>query len=429
MRFVRLPLLEALVQRRSPEIERRLCRTLLVAVQHLLETTGSLLEALLRLGLRPENVFVLGKAYSSNKNVVDRLRACGLSVDGGTLPAQPGRFDEVFQADVERLWNRALQRLTRSEFIHVAVLDDGGRCISALPTGVHRLASVSGVEQTTGGLVGGGNSHAIRVVEVATSAAKRVLESPMISRAILRRLPPLDSGARFGVIGVGNVGSAIVSHLLDRGSNVFAFDLDSSRSRAFPSVRAVDSLAELLWESEFVLGCSGDDVFATAPKIEWRQGETILASCSSQDREFRSLLTTAVESGYLANWTPVGMAGLRIGAAGVRILRGGFPLNFDGSLESVPSREIQLTRALLLGGMLQAVLCAHGHDLEVPGGRMLDPRFQLWVAREWAASTRNCAADWTLETTPETASEAWIAERSGGTPEDTAALRSALDLD
>jgi hypothetical protein len=104
MAFPTLPVVENLVRTPTPEIRERLSRTTLVAVQHLLESTGSLIDALLRLGLCPKNVFVLGKAYSSNPNVAAELRAKGVSVDPGRMGTTPGEFQEVFRRDVVRLW-------------------------------------------------------------------------------------------------------------------------------------------------------------------------------------------------------------------------------------------------------------------------------------------------------------------------------------
>ena len=38
----------------------------------------------------------------------------------------------------------------------------------------------------------------------------------------------------------------------------------------------------------------------------------------------------------------------------IRLLNGGWPINFDGDVEDMPADEIQLTRALMFAGALQA---------------------------------------------------------------------------
>ena len=428
MSFPQLPLLEAIASRQSTVIQRRLTQTLLVGVQHLLETTGSLMETLLRLGLRSENTLLLGKAYSSNADVVAELRGRGLLVDKGSLPTKPGGFEEVFRRDVDRLWNRALEKLRSGGYTNLVVLDDGGRCLAKVPQEVHQLARVAGVEQTTGGLAWGGDSSELRVVEVATSGAKRVLESPMISRAVLGRLPAVDESIHWGVVGLGNVGGAIASHLLKSGRTVRCFDHDPRIMETYPAAIRADSFTQVIQDSEIVLGCTGDDLFAEGAAVEWRDGETILVSCSSEDREYRSLLTAAAASGLLEEWTPLGPGRVRFADTRLRLLRGGFPLNFDGSRESVPAREIQLTRALLLGGLLQALLCGEGKNSQGESGRMLDPMFQSWTVRAWLQTKPPHLEPLSLDVMRDAGSEDLLEERSGGVREDTEDMRAALKL-
>src|SRR5262249_47209963 len=147
----------------------------------------------------------------------------------GTMPIHPGGFQDVFRGDVMCLWERVQERLKAPGVTDVIVLDDGGRCASLIPRDLLRKVRVSGVEQTTSGLTVNGTRPAFRIVEVATSAAKRILESPMISRAVLRRLPNLEATRHCGVIGVGSVGSAIVSRLLEQEHSVSVFDRDPRR--------------------------------------------------------------------------------------------------------------------------------------------------------------------------------------------------------
>lgn len=52
----------------------------IVAVQHLLDTTRSLFVFLFEQGVRPEDVFLLGKCYSSNRNVFEQFQKDGVFV-------------------------------------------------------------------------------------------------------------------------------------------------------------------------------------------------------------------------------------------------------------------------------------------------------------------------------------------------------------
>lgn len=428
MSFPTLPVIEQLMRTSSPDIEARLSRTTLVAVQHLLESTGSLIDALLRLGLSANNVFVLGKAYSSNPNVAAELRARGVSVDPGCMGTTPGGFQEVFRGDVVRLWERVTERMSANEPGDVIVLDDGGRCTSMIPAEVLARTKVSGVEQTTSGVVSQDSPPSFPIVQVATSAAKRILESPMISRAVLRRLPALEPGSRCGVIGVGSVGSAVVSRLLECRCEVAVFDRDPARLQACSIARIATSLEQLLFDAEFVFGCTGEDVFASALDPRWHPGETTLISCSSEDREFKSLLAGTLSRSAFDSRSSSGDYVFQDGSARVRILHGGFPINFDRTPTSVPSNEIQLTRALLIGGVVQALLIPNRGPAIGSAGRMLDPRLQATIAATWFGVEPQHQTDFSSETLAGMTSEPWIAARSGGVLEDNSDLHATLGL-
>jgi hypothetical protein len=77
--FAPLPLLDRIASQ-VPGPQASLNGVTLVCVQHLLETSGSLIQTLVSLGLNPSNLHVLGKAYSSNSSVEERLRSLGAHV-------------------------------------------------------------------------------------------------------------------------------------------------------------------------------------------------------------------------------------------------------------------------------------------------------------------------------------------------------------
>jgi hypothetical protein len=297
-----------------------------------------------------------------------------------------------------------------------------------IPAEVLANTRVSGVEQTTSGVVSQESPPPFPIVQVATAAAKRILESPMISRAVLRRLPALEPGTRCGVIGVGSVGSAVVSRLLERGCEVTVFDRNPARLQECSIARIATSLEQLVYEAQFVFGCTGEDVFASALDPRWHSGETTLVSCSSEDREFKGLLTGTLSGFAFDSQSSSGDYVFQNGSARVRILRGGFPINFDGSATSVPSNEIQLTRALLLGGVIQALLTTKRGSSLGRAGRMLEPRLQATTAATWFGVEPQHQTDFSSETLTGMASEAWIAARSGGVLEDNSDLNGALGL-
>jgi len=113
----------------------------------------------------------------------------------------------------------------------------------------------------------------------------------------------------------------------------------------------------------------------------------------------------------------------------LRILRGGFPVNFDGSRESVPAADIQMTRGLLLGAILQAVsLIGNGHTQ--PLRTMLLPELQRLVVSEWIqirASRRTSFEPWLLDRFLQD-DLGWIADNSGGVHPETVSERWAAKV-
>jgi hypothetical protein len=125
-----------------------------------------------------------------------------------------------------------------------------------------------------------------------------------------------------------------------------------------------------------VIGCSGRTAFSPED-VEHLSDGAILASASSGAIEFATddLLAFACAP------VPADIHStlhLRLFGRDVVLLNGGFPVDFDGSLSPVPPSLIQLTRALMLGGALQA------HSATRPGIASLDPSFSAWVERRFA---------------------------------------------
>ena len=103
--FDELPLLDWIASQAPRPLE-SLSGIMLVCVQHLLETTGSLIQTLLSLGLDPKNIHILGKSYSSNPGVENRLRALGVNVAETGRQQHWGEYSTQLTEDVARLWTQ-----------------------------------------------------------------------------------------------------------------------------------------------------------------------------------------------------------------------------------------------------------------------------------------------------------------------------------
>ena len=385
--FPRLPLLEAILEKLSPAAKTSLMDVAIVTTQHLLETTGSLFETLLRLGAKPEQFYVEGKLYSTNVDVAEELRSMGLKVQHSAFLKGRGNFAESLNQDLRQVWTTVSDDARRGWFKSVIVLDDGGHCLAAVPPSIWRTLPVAGIEQTTSGLQLQTEPRQFPVIQVASSAAKRHIEPPMISKAVLAklraRIPLTDRSTTCGVIGFGSIGRAITQDLLERGHNVFVFDCNESlRDSIPPGAKWCEGTEKLFHKSEYIFGCTGADVINDPKWISSLRGCKTLISCSSEDKEFLSALKLlngddCVHEGHQLQDVTINLSNCHLA-----ILRGGFPINFDGSSESVPAVDIQFTRALLLAGVLQAALCNNvfrGKKEPI----MLSPVLQQFLIKEW----------------------------------------------
>ncbi len=350
-RFIRLPVLDSILEFVNPKHGRTLDGFVLVAVQHLLETTGSLFEALFSLGLRPSEAFAMGKIYSTCRQVSQDLAATGVRVFRSWNPEGWGYYCARMQADVMAMWDSVLAHVRKNRPRGIIVLDDGGYAVASAP--VDRLGDipVCAVEQTSSGLkkMDSASAPRVRVVQVANSAAKTVIEPALISRAVLKRMRrlPIYSEKVYGVIGMGNIGTALAADLLRRGARTIAYDVDPVNVPKLQGTIPAMNAKHFFRSADIIFGCTGFDVLGNQPWWRSLEGEKIAASCSSHDQEFASVLrlygeTHAVDLPLRDVCVPLSCGGQ------ITVLRGGFPINFDNKRESVPANDIQLTRGLLL---------------------------------------------------------------------------------
>ena len=385
-----------------------------VCVQHLLRSTGSLLETLVRLGANPANIFVLGKLYSSNDQVFRQLRHLGLNVRDSAIPRRWEEFSHRFDSDVQQLWIEVSRHVQRVKPRAIVVVDDGGHCITRIPTKLIRAFQVVGVEQTTSGLRLFRRKPSVPVVSVASAAVKKHVEAPLVAETVIRRLealrPKFVEQSDFGVVGLGNIGRAVAADLIRLGKNVFVFDHDPVAQRATKGTVGCTSLRQLIEYSDVVLGCTGTDLPVRTILRRWCRGEKLLVSCSSENCEFRSL----IRDYYVYNEEAFSVYDadipVKYGSCEVRVLCGGFPINFDHSPQSVPDDDIQVTRALLLGAIIQSLLCHSTAGLYRLDATLQQRITALWFHYcPWRAATYDAALRSHLD------DPAWIESESEGT--------------
>ncbi|MDQ8040059.1 MAG: NAD(P)-dependent oxidoreductase [Rickettsiella sp.] len=383
-----LPLLERIVSQTKTTSNLR--NTAIVYIHHPLQTSVNLIDCMVRLGAQSKNIFILGKKYSECPSVVQQIKKYGVYYQPCSAQAGWGQFAQSFTRDVNWLWKQVNDHLNVSNIEKVLVLDHGGYATSYIPVQILEQCKVIGVEKTTAGLTKFHDQGLppFPVIGVANCAVKKILESPLIAEAIVNKLFPLvpqDRTVTCGIIGYGAIGKALATKLLSMNYKVIVYDHHLFSLTTRQKINATGNLTNLIDSSDYIFGCTGQDIIKSIEPFRTVQKDKTLISCSSEDKEFLPLLKAIQKKNNEMVSDPFAEAKyVTDRGATIRILKGGFPINFDNSGESVPKEDIQLTRALVLISILQAEKFFDNNQfLKKAGIYALDPEMQRFVATAW----------------------------------------------
>ena len=325
-----------------------LSRVKIIGVQHILETTHAMFNSLFSRGLKAENVFLVGKCYSTCEEVYHEMRADGIYVCPSSLKyCSHTDFDSQFEKNVNHFIDDLLDKVPFGDADLLVVLDDGGKCITALETLSNNLSvKVVGIEQTTAGYEHIKNKKlSYPVINVARSPAKLEHESPLIATAAVDRfnqsLSRLEKPPKKClIIGGGAIGKAIYKNIRHK------FDVDIYDANPKHSHIKDQSLISILKNYDCIIGCTGRTSI-TRDMYPYISPKTSLISVSSSDREFdavhlRRQLSKIVNCRQDLNVNDF------------FLVNSGFPVNFDGERENIDPELIQLTIALITAGIVQA---------------------------------------------------------------------------
>jgi len=380
-----------------------------IAVQHLFPTTGELLTSLADNGLDPKGATVNGKNYSTNADVMHRLRADGWNVptlgqtkllytnpDGTTREVSPlgGYLQQMLQEAID-LREKDPAAFAKQKAPQFVILDEGGKLLKALHEHFPELAHLCvAVEQTDRGVqvIEEMKAHGVEllcpVVNVARSEAKKRSEAPMIGESVVHStfnaLKEMNPGIEIrpkeaAVVGYGAVGKATADALRRRGFTVFVYDIDphkmaqAQRDGCTPGPRE-----ETLKHAQLLYSCTGKTTITPAEFDALLPRHAVLVNAASGNHEL-GMDTNDVGGGFLREGQSVDDRGYRRdtwqgldlrlgdlagndemassivrGADGAErlVVRSGYVVNMT---EDIPPEYIQLTRGLLLSACLQAV--------------------------------------------------------------------------
>lgn len=403
--------------------------TVFIGVQHLLFTTGSLFETLIRLGAKPENMYFAGKCYSTSPVVADKLRAMGMHIINGTKPEKWGEYAAAHNNDIKSLWAKCSEYIEKNDDIKkIIVLDDGGEAIEHVPPQLkyNDKYSLIGIEQTRMGIYSLSEKFpSLPVINVAQCCAKQKIESHFIGEIILKKaseitqnLNPYTQRWHIGVIGVGAIGHQIMGKFLDEGFTVFVYDTNKKIIENLPNhprLIKTNNVTLVFLESHYVFGCTGQDTTEDVNLLAMNGHNKTLISCSSGDYEYNHFLTdnaASIHSKVHLEIDPtLDMAVTTKKGTKILVKNGGYPINFNTSGTSVSNEKIALTRGLILSSIYQSAYMLQNKEL--PKKKvMLNPALQKHVVSLFKKTLSNSESKNLPFDAFQNAS--WIAENSAG---------------
>lgn len=348
----KLPLLESL---QNGLQEMSFQNTLLIMCHHVLESNLILIDYLIKTGIEPANVFVIGKSYSTSPKIMKRYKDLGINIHENSLAFDSHvSFDEQFKIYVS-IFLTEIRQKDLSKYDKILIFDDGGELLTQANEIFKGDNRVTGVEQTASGYHKLNKIHLnFPVINVATSRAKLKYESPMIAETLIKelykRLTQMDRKVKkILILGNGPIGSNI-SEMLREDYEVFVYDIINERTELSET-----QFNKILPECDVIIGCSGRTSILET-HYPYLKKDVVLLSASSSDREFESHKIRQIHE-------KTSNAHKDFHTGKVILLNGGFPLNFDGDKLSVPLEKIQLTEALLFAAAIQASQSSYRNEI------------------------------------------------------------------
>lgn len=393
-----------------------------IFAQHFLGDLVAFARTMQSLGLRKELGWFIDIPYASNSIVRQKLRELGFP-QGNFAPAidlsplesyQPTQF---FRAS--NLFENAISEGIKYGARRTIIIDDGGHSTMAR-FAINKVARPSAhpvvvVEQTGYGM----KLHrqvalpALAIlINIAESPAKLEYESPVIARTILRKTQnllsetqlPFNSTDTFAIFGYGSIGKAVVKTLVEEHQlPEEQLIVKPDPKEAFYSLKQgrlsdrVDLDALLQLNVRVVIGCTGERAFLNS-HLPLLSSEALLISASSGTMEFpRNEWIAAAENSHAGHISLSEINRLRdskdihqilqfeLNGKTVLLANSGYPLNFEGEVNSSPPEAMQLTVALMLTGAIRAV----GTTQHLRGELKLDRSDEQWITDTYIHSLRS----------------------------------------
>ena len=388
-------------------------------IQHHLGPFIGRLHAMIASGLDSNRTWFVDIPYSTNPDVFEKLGELGFSVQQRTA-----RFDDPLSnygsAQAQRVSSLMDDLAKREDPRPLLVIDDGAyfaRYLNLLntysPSQLDRYVGTSVVEQTTRGhryLCNDALEVIMRcglsVVSIAKCKTKKEFEGPFIGAAVSRAMKRsigeerISNAKHIAVIGCGVVGEATVTEIcrICPDAKIDIVDVDASvRAKASRLSKNCEGLPQLGDHREYniVIGCTGYNSFHLDQR-KLLADEAVLASGSSAAIEFNRTGFIELADRYEDDEIEI-LDRIKTISEGIHadiflrqekgktfsFLNAGFPVNFDGRLECLPTKIIQATHGLLFTASIQALA------REGPGINTINPDDDEWIFKRAVSELSN----------------------------------------
>ncbi len=313
----------------------------LLGLQHLTPTTVSLFERLIKKGLRPENIYLMGKCYSANPINFLKLSELGIKMSERSFYFNSYEsYDETLKESVFQFFKETASQIDFSKCKKVILLDDGATLLSAASQLLPENIEVIGIEQTSAGYHRAKKSKVpFPIINVARSRAKLDYESSFVARTVCTQIKEHMKTIPFKInniliLGSGYIGKSVYNYL----ASSFNVDIYDPKTTPNSEKKSLDNY-------DLIIGCTGE-TSVSLDELKQVTHNLALISASSSDREFPALeLRREVEEYHYFSKNLL--------IDNVYLINSGFPVNFDDHY--LDSYEFELTRSLLFLGVLQAV--------------------------------------------------------------------------
>lgn len=339
-----LPLLKK-VDSFFPEVN--LENILIIASQHILGTNITLFKHLFNRGLNPNDLFLIGKCYSTNKGVLKKFKKIGVNVSEKSTEFNSHiSFDNQFNNYIKDFLIEIKKKVDFKKYNKIILIDDGGYLIYHANTLLKNIPNIIGVEQTSSGYTKLKKEKLnFPVINVARSETKLKIESYFIAETIveklLKQLKKIKAKPKkVLIVGMGPLGKNL-SKKLKKYFEIYRYDIIHHKSD-FGKV----SLNSILNKFDLIMGSTGETIINSKSYNSLKK-EVILVNASSSDREF-----SAVNLRKLAPKTRDCHKNIYV--KNIHLLNCRFPINFGGKKHSTTPKKIQITRSLILSGIYLA---------------------------------------------------------------------------